>query len=475
MVFSSLTFLVFFLPAVLLLYYCSSFRILRNAVLILFSLLFYAWGEPKWIFVLILTVFVNYLCGIAMAYTENKRLRTFQMLCGVVLGIGFLVYFKYSGMLVSLISGISGRKLDFVSPVLPIGISFYTFQILTYTIDVYRRKVEPQKNFFLLLLYVSFFPQLIAGPIVNYKTIQESLQVRHVSLEQFCDGLMRFLVGLSKKVMLANVCGELTENLGMTGDMSMLGAWLGALAYTLQIYFDFSGYSDMAIGMGEMFGFHFLENFQYPYVSTSVTDFWRRWHISLGAFFREYVYIPLGGNRVSGGKQIRNIMIVWGLTGLWHGASYNFLIWGLYYGVLLILEKKVFGRLKEKAPAFLNWLVTIFLVVLGWVIFYHTNLGDLWNHIKALFGVSSAGLADKAAIYYGKNYFGFLVIAVLACIPWKKEVLPIILKRYKKSEAVFAKSGLLLVLKAFVISLLALLSVGMLVGQSYNPFLYFRF
>lgn len=475
MIFSSVTFLVFFLPTVLATYYISKNAAWRNGVLIVLSVFFYAWGEPRWVAVLLLTVFVNYVCGIAIGRTERPSARTAWMLLGVVLGVGFLIYFKYFGLLLSVAAGLTGRSVDFRSPVLPIGISFYTFQVLTYTIDVYKRKVEPQRSFFSLLLYVSFFPQLIAGPIVNYKDIRACLGERTVTLDRFYEGALRFFIGLAKKVLIANMCGELAQGLGMTGNLSVAGAWLGAVAYTFQIYYDFSGYSDMAIGMGAMFGFHFLENFRYPYISKSITEFWRRWHISLGAFFREYVYIPLGGNRVDKARQIRNIMVVWALTGLWHGASYNFLLWGLYYGILLVLEKLFFARLQKKLPAPVNIAVTLFLVIVGWVIFYHVDLGDLWNQLGAMFGITSVGWVDPRAVYYGKRYLGFLILAALAGAPWKEEILPRSALYRKRIESRLKSSTAILVLKSLAISVMALVSIGLLVEQSYNPFLYFRF
>ena len=475
MVFSSVTFLVFFLPTVLASYYISKNASWRNGVLITLSLFFYAWGEPRWISVLLLTVLVNYVCGIAMGRTERPLVRTVWMLLGVTLGIGFLIYFKYFDFLLTTITGFMGRSIDFKTPVLPIGISFYTFQVLTYTIDVYKRKVEPQHNFFSLLLYISFFPQLIAGPIVNYKDIMTCLGKRMVTLDKFYEGALRFFIGLTKKVVIANMCGELVQGLGMTGELSVAGAWLGAVAYTFQIYYDFSGYSDMAIGMGAMFGFHFPENFQYPYISKSITEFWRRWHISLGAFFREYVYIPLGGNRVGKARQIRNIMIVWALTGLWHGASYNFLLWGLYYGILLVLEKLFFARLQEKMPALINIAVTLFWVIVGWVIFYHIDLGDLWNQLGAMFGITSVGWIDIRTVYYGKRYLGFLVLAALASVPWRGEILPRSALYRERIEPWLKSSPAILVSRSLAVSVMALVSIGLLVGQSYNPFLYFRF
>ncbi len=460
MVFSSMTFLAFFLPVVTGLYFLTKNNNIKNAILIVFSVLFYAWGEPKWIVVMLLTVGVNYLCGLMITRADAKWKKTAWMFVGVGLGIGFLVYFKYFGFITENICVIIGCTNPFVSPVLPIGISFYTFQVLTYTIDVYRGKVNVQKSFFMLLLYVSFFPQLIAGPIVNYKDIENQLKERRVTLDGFSEGLIRFFIGLSKKILLANTCGELLQYINLGDGISVLGAWVGAIAYTLQIYFDFSGYSDMAIGLGKMFGFHFLENFNYPYISKSITEFWRRWHISLGAFFREYVYIPLGGNRVSVCKHIRNILIVWGLTGIWHGASWNFLAWGIYYGILLVVEKQLLLKIKDKFPVVVNVILTLPFVIIGWIIFYHIELTDGIRHIGALFGVN-AELTDATSIYYLKHYIGFIGIAVLAVLPWKSTRLAKIFENP--------------IVKTIAVSVCAILSIGMLIGQSYNPFLYFRF
>ena len=460
MVFSSLTFLLLFFPIVIILYFIIKNEKYRNAVLLIFSLLFYAWGEPKWILVMLFTVGINYLCGIAIS--KSNKAKTFWVILGAGVSLLFLFYFKYTGFVVGNVEKIFGIDVGFKVPVLPIGISFYTFQVLTYTVDVYKGKVNVQKNFFKLLLYVSFFPQLIAGPIVNYKDIEKSLGKRIITLEDFYQGFMRFIMGLAKKVLIANTCGELTTKLN--GDMSVASAWLLVIAYALQIYFDFSGYSDMAIGIGRMFGFKFLENFNYPYISRSITEFWRRWHISLGAFFREYVYIPMGGNRVSKIKFVRNIMFVWLLTGIWHGASWNFLIWGLYYGILLLIEKFVGNRIKEKLPSAINIIITLLLVLIGWVWFYFVDINEGIRHLGVMFGVVRTKLIDAKAIYYFKEYFGFLIVGMLACVPWKN----ILTDKLMQSKGVQ-------IIKPIAITGLLAISLAMLVGQSYNPFLYFRF
>ena len=468
MVFSSLTFLVFFFPVVLLLYFNWNNEKYKNIVLLFTSLIFYSWGEPKWIFVMLFTVVINYLCGIIISKSKKRKL--FWVITGAGVSLAFLFYFKYTGFLLENVENIFGFESGFKAPVLPIGISFYTFQVLTYTVDVYRGKVEVQKNFFKLLLYVSFFPQLIAGPIVNYKDIEKSLGKRKIDIENFYQGFMRFLIGFSKKILIANTCGELVEKI--VGTTSVAGTWLIALAYGLQIYFDFSGYSDMAIGIGRMFGFKFLENFNYPYISKSVTEFWRRWHISLGAFFREYVYIPMGGNRVSKAKLIRNIIFVWLLTGIWHGASWNFLIWGVYYGILLLIEKFVVLKIKDKLPSIINIIATLFFVLIGWVFFYYIDINEGIRHIKNMFGIDGIGLTDAKTIYYFKENIFFIVAGMLACIPWKL----IIEKIFNgKEKALNVIASLALWIKPIMVTILFVCSVAMLVGQSYNPFLYFRF
>ncbi len=474
MVFSSLTFVVFFLPLTILLHFICKNPIWRNGVLLLFSLIFYAWGEPVWIFAMLTTVTINYVSARCMEHAKNIGIKRLWMILGVALSLGFLFYFKYCGFVLNNVSSLFNISIDFKAPVMPIGISFYTFQVITYTVDVYRGKVEVQRNYGHLLLYVSFFPQLIAGPIVNYSDIKEQLEKRNISLNDFYEGFMRFFIGFGKKILIANTCGIITEKIDAVAQMSLSGAWVLAIAYALQIYFDFSGYSDMAIGIGRMFGFKFLENFNYPYISKSITEFWRRWHISLGAFFREYVYIPLGGNRVGKIKLLRNIMIVWMLTGIWHGASWNFIIWGLYYGVLLVLEKFVLLRIKEKLPNFVNVFITLLLVLIGWVFFYYIDLGAGIEHLGIMFGIISRPLTDAVTIYYFKYYLMFIIAGALASVPWKSFVKK--LMGEKKVESM--KEGIdnsAIILKPLFATLVFLASLAVLIGQSYNPFLYFRF
>ena len=465
MVFSSMTFAALFLPIVLLLHYVFKNINIRNFILMVFSVLFYAWGEPKWVVVMLITVTINYLCGLLISRSESGGLKKLYMLTGVITSLAFLFFFKYFSFLWDTVCSLGNIRNDFPSIALPIGISFYTFQVLTYTVDVYRGKVPAQTNYFKLLLYISFFPQLIAGPIVNYTDIAASLDKREVTTEGVFEGFQRFFIGFAKKVLLANTCGVVTEKLLAGGPLSVAGSWLMAVAYAFQIYFDFSGYSDMAIGMGRIFGFRFFENFNYPYISKSATEFWRRWHISLGSFFRDYVYIPLGGNRVNTLRQIRNILVVWLLTGIWHGASWNFMAWGVYYGILLLLEKFLLKDLKKRLPGIINLLCTLLAVLVGWVLFYYVDLSQGLKHLATMFGLSGAKLCDPGTVYYFKYYLVFLVASALACIPWK-------------SAAVLLPDGvqaLCTKLKPILVTLIFLLSVALVVTQSYNPFLYFRF
>jgi len=467
MVFSSMTFVSLFFPLVFLL--CLAFDSIKakNTVLLIFSLLFYAWGEPVFVFIMLLTVLTNYVCGLLIDRISRPGVRKLMLVFGLVLSLSFLFFFKYFGFFADTVAALLGTENPFQKPTLPIGLSFYTFQVITYTVDVYRGKVPVQKSYSKLLLYVSFFPQLIAGPIVNYTDIAQSLDHREIRPKDLYQGFMRFFIGFAKKVLLANTCGVITDELLAAGSLSVAGSWLMAIAYAFQIFFDFSGYSDMAIGIGRMFGFHFNENFNYPYISKSVTEFWRRWHISLGTFFRDYVYIPLGGNRVSLWKNIRNIMVVWLLTGFWHGASWNFLVWGVYYGLLLLAEKFLFKNIKEKLPDVVNLAITLLLVLIGWVFFYYESLADGLHHLGTMFGMVKTTLSDPYTVYYFKHYLVFLVAAALACIPWhtKLEALP------QKKIVNKVKRWL----KPLAVTVLFLMSLCMIVSQSYNPFLYFRF
>ena len=438
MLFSSNTFLFGFLPAVVVLYYLCPRRC-RNVLLLVSSLIFYGWGEPKYLLLMLVSILLNYFCGLAAGkrQTQQRSVRG-VLIVGVVLNLGMLGFFKY---------GTFFFGSAFPDIPLPIGISFYIFQAMSYLIDVCRREVEVQKNVLTFGTYVTLFPQLIAGPIVRYRDVAEMLESRRENLPQFSRGVQRFVVGLSKKVLLANTFGSAWNALQVTAGTA--AAWLGLLCYTLQIYFDFSGYSDMAIGLGQLFGFTFLENFNYPYISASVTEFWRRWHISLSTWFKEYVYIPLGGNRKGLARQIFNILVVWLLTGLWHGASWNFVLWGGYYAALLILEKCWLLKAGEKLPLVLRRMVTMVLVMLGWALFYFENLGDLGAFLGRLFtAVPSAGIAF------------YLPVTALGCLCATPA-----LKRVKLPDGV----------RWVLCVVLLLLCVASLARQSYNPFIYFRF
>ena len=438
MLFSSNTFLFGFLPAVVVLYYLCPRRC-RNVLLLVSSLIFYGWGEPKYVLLMLVSILLNYFCGLAAARQQSRQRSTRGVLVlGVVLNLGMLGFFKYGKFFFG---------SAFPDIPLPIGISFYIFQAMSYLIDVCRREVEVQKNVLTFGTYVTLFPQLIAGPIVRYRDVAEMLESRRENLPQFSRGVQRFVVGLSKKVLLANTFGAAWNALQVTTGTA--AAWLGLLCYTLQIYFDFSGYSDMAIGLGQLFGFTFLKNFNYPYISASITEFWRRWHISLSTWFKEYVYIPLGGNRKGLARQIFNILVVWLLTGLWHGASWNFVLWGGYYAALLILEKCWLLKAGEKLPLVLRRMVTMVLVMLGWALFYFENLGALGAFLGRLFtAVPSAGIAF------------YLPVTALGCLCATPA-----LKRVKLPDGV--RWGLCVVL--------LLLCVASLARQSYNPFIYFRF
>lgn len=469
MVFSSLTFLFLFFPIVIGVY-CLCPRALRNLWLLAASLLFYAWGEPVYIRLMVASILFNYLCGLGVAALQKRQkpspAKGLLILC-IVGNIGALGVFKYADLLIDTVNGIAGSHLALLELALPIGISFYTFQALSYVIDVYRGTVAAQKNPITFGTYIALFPQLIAGPIVQYKTVEQQLCGRRETAAQFAEGIGRFTVGLGKKVLLANQVGALWDTVAALPGTSLTAgtAWLGALAFTFQIYFDFSGYSDMAIGLGKMLGFQFLENFDYPYLSRSITEYWRRWHISLGTWFREYVYIPLGGNRRGLPRQILNLIIVWGLTGLWHGASWNFLLWGLYYGVILILEKVWLQKPLQRAPRAVQHLYSLLLIVFGWVIFALTDFGAIGNYFAALFGAH--GGADSETLYLLTTNLILLVIAGVASTRLPARLAERLVQRMHPAGQTAVKC-------VFYAGVL-LLCIAFLVGDSYNPFLYFRF
>ena len=473
MVFSSIFFLFTFLPLSLLLYWMSPAKI-KNFTLLAVSLFFYAWGEPVYVLLMIASILTNFVFGIFIEselIKEKRAVRRALFISAVVFNILILGFFKYYGFLAENINALFNADIAYSELPLPIGISFYTFQVLSYVIDVYLGKVRLQRNPVSFALYVTMFPQLIAGPIVRYSDIESQLEQRNVSAAKFGEGAQRFIQGLGKKVLLANSMGalwDITQAMDMTG-ISVFSAWLGIIAYTFQIYFDFSGYSDMAIGLGKMFGFEFMENFDHPYVSRSVTVFWRRWHISLGTWFREYVYIPLGGNRCSRIRQIRNIMAVWMLTGLWHGASWNFVVWGIYYGCLLLIEKFFLKKLIDNAPAIISHVYCMLAVIIGWVLFASRDIESAAAYLGVMSGASGNVLVDNAFIYYLKSNAVMLVISLLFStgifreIFEPEEISDKIRTRVSHSAAV--------ILHAFIL----FMSTAYLVTETYNPFLYFRF
>ena len=470
MLFSSLTFLFGFLPILLILYFILKKRKYKNIVLLIFSLIFYAWGEPKYIFLMLSTILIVYIFGILIDKfdKENKKiLKKISLIICIILVLGSLIFFKYSNFLIENVNLAFKAKIKLLNIVMPIGISFYTFQILSYIIDLYNKKIKLQKNYFSLALYVSLFPQLIAGPIVRYETVEEEIDNRKETKEDVISGTKRFIIGLSKKVIIANQMALLADLIfnKHNGAYGTTIIWLGTFAYTLQIYFDFSGYSDMAIGLGKIFGFHFLENFDYPYISKSVTECWRRWHISLSTWFRDYVYIPLGGNRVNKFKWIRNIILVWLLTGLWHGAAWNFIIWGMYYGLLLLFEKLFFDRILKKLPTIINWLYTFIIVMIGWMIFRSNSLNELLLFIKTMFVYKQTDwltiLADNLSTF---NALMFVLPAFILSFP--------ILKKIKEK---YSGKTIYIILTNILLLMLFIMCIVYLTSSSYNPFIYFRF
>ena len=422
MVFSSITFLYYFLPVVILCYFAFHKKC-ANAVLFIFSLLFYAWGEPVYVLLMIFSTVFNFIFGQKIEKSANavrKRLLIFS----VAVNFLILFYFKYSGFLLSILNSVFGCEIQINEIPLPVGISFYTFQTVSYIADVYMKKAKAQRNFVNFGCYIALFPQLIAGPIVRYNTIEEQLSCRRETLSKFGNGVSRFIGGLAKKVLIANNIGALWSYVSSlpAGEVSTFTSWLGIFAFTLQIYFDFSGYSDMAIGLGKMFGFDFDENFNYPYISKSVSEFWRRWHISLGTWFKEYVYIPMGGSRVKKGRLFLNIFTVWMLTGLWHGASFNFVLWGIYYGGLLMLEKTFLLKWLKKCSVFVQHIYTMLSVVLGWVLFASENLSYAFVYLKTMFGFGVSAFADSTAFYLLGSYLGVFVLGILGCMPYPKKL-----------------------------------------------------
>ncbi len=463
MVFSSITFLYYFLPLVLAIYYIVPSKC-KNLVLLIASFLFYFFGEPIYVLLMAFSILITYLFGRLIGKFQDTKYAKLFLILAIIISIGLLVYFKYTNFLINNINLWLKHKIDFIYVVLPIGISFYTFQMLSYLIDVYRKQAKVQKNILKLAMYVSLFPQLIAGPIVRYTTIENQLENRTHTMEKFALGVRRFIIGLGKKVLIANVLGKLVNTFLASSEMSIIYYWLYAIAVMLQIYFDFSGYSDMAIGLGKMFGFEFPENFNYPYIAKSITEFWRRWHISLSSWFRDYVYIPLGGNRTSKIKWIRNIMIVWFLTGLWHGAAWNFVIWGMYFGIILIIEKLLLNKYIEKLPKLLSHLYVLIIVMISFIIFNGESTNQILQNIGGLVGIKNIPFAMPESIYYLKSYFVVIAIGIIASTPLLKNIIN--LEKFKKVVTLLEPVFLICIL---------FISTAYIVDGSFNPFLYFRF
>ncbi len=466
MVFSSVVFLYIFLPIMLLIYFVVPKK-LKNAVMILASLIFFAWGEIRYIFIMLLLAVMDFWCGknIDKFYDDKKKKRVY-LLIDVCVNLLILFFFKYADFIITNINNLTHLNIPLLNIPLPIGVSFNTFQSLSYIIDVYRGNVKCEKSFYNYLTYTTLFPQIIAGPIVRYETVDEELETKNISLDNFSKGMRRFIIGLGKKVLIANNIGMLWNILetGNYSELSMLLSWIGICAFALQIYFDFSGYSDMAIGLAWIFGMDFDENFNYPYISKSITEFWRRWHMTLGSWFRDYIYIPLGGNRKGLLKQIRNILIVWFLTGAWHGASWNFILWGVYFGIVLIIEKIFLLKILEKLPKVFRHIYSILLILVSWVIFAFEDLSKVFEYIKVMF--TSDIIYNQESLYYLKNYLFIIVVGILCSLPiWK-----ILKEKIDKKE-----NKWLDILTSFGYLAIFLLSTASLVTDSFNPFLYFRF
>lgn len=457
MLFSSISFLYYFLPCVLVLYFLVP-RHFKNIILLISSLIFYAWGEPRLVLLMSATIVIGYVLGILME--RDAKRKKLYLVIALLCFLGALGYFKYTDFFIDNINRVTGLSIPLFRIGLPIGISFYTFQILSYNIDVYRGDVKAQKNLLHLATYISMFPQLIAGPIVRYKDVAVQLETREHSIDKVAQGIQRFVFGLSKKILIANVLGEICETFRASNDKSVLFYWMYAIAFSLHIYFDFSGYSDMAIGLGKIFGFDFMENFNYPYVSKSITEFWRRWHISLGNWFRDYVYIPLGGSRVNTARHLFNILVVWMLTGFWHGAAWNFIIWGLYFAVLLVIEKTFLLKHLEYSKV-LSRVYVLFLVVISFVIFNATSLPQVLTDLGGMFGSGNLPLVSAEAIYYLRSYAVIFVLAILGATPIPKKFV----SKWKIPQYV----------EPIILLLLLVVITAYLVDGSFNPFLYFRF
>ena len=465
MLFSSIPFLYYFLPAVVILYFLVP-KALRNAVLLVSSLVFYAWGEPKYVVLMIASILLFFLCGLAIGKAQSKKWKKTWLTISIVGSLLLLGIFKYADFFITSFNSVTGLSIPLLKLALPIGISFYTFQCLSYTIDVYRGNTQVQKNIISFGAYVVLFPQLIAGPIVRYVDVARELNQRTHSWEDIALGARRFLIGMGKKIILADNFALLMKLFRESGEQSVLFYWMYAIAFALNIYFDFSGYSDMAIGLGRIFGFHFIENFNYPYMSKSISEFWRRWHMSLGSWFRDYVYIPLGGNRVKLGRWVFNTLVVWMLTGLWHGASWNFVLWGLLYAVLLMFEK--FVPAVKKLPTVLRHGYTLFAVLLGWVLFNAEDMTLLGTDLAGMFGFGGLPAVSAETLYYLRSYAVLFVVGFIGSTPLVKNGIT-------KLSSNAAGSKVIAVLEPIALILLLLVCTGYLVDGSFSPFLYFRF
>ena len=463
MLFTSISFLYYFLPTIIILYFITPKKY-RNYILLIFSIIFYMYGEPKYVILMLVEILVAYFGALLIDKYKSKEI----FLITIIIHIGLLCVFKYTDLFIGTINSIFKTNISFLNIALPIGISFYTFQILSYVIDVYRGKVKVQKNILKLATYVSLFPQLIAGPIVRYETICDELDNRDETIEKFSLGVRRFIIGLAKKVLIANMLGELCTKFSLVDERSVLFYWIFAISYMLQVYFDFSAYSDMAIGLGKMFGFTFLENFNYPFISKSITEFWRRWHISLSSWFKDYVYIPLGGSRKGTLKLVRNILIVWFLTGIWHGAAYNFILWGLFIGVFLVIEKLWLSKYISKLPKFLRNIYVLFIIMISFIMFNAGSINEAFFNIKGLFGLNKEVFINNYTIYYLKSYLIVLIIAIFGATPLLKNIV----EKLRKNKTI---NNLINILEPIFLIILLLLVTAYLIDSSYNPFLYFRF
>ncbi|MCQ2505879.1 MAG: MBOAT family protein [Lachnospiraceae bacterium] len=465
MVFSGIPFLYYYLPIVLILYFAVP-RKFKNAVLAVASFVFYAWGEPKFVIMMFISILQGYVFGILIEKSEGRKKKVF-LICSIVISLGMLGYCKYTDFFIENINALTGASIPLLQIVLPIGISFYTFQILSYAVDIYRKDAPAQHNFIDLAAYIAMFPQLIAGPIVRYSDIAKQLKERTHTFEKISLGIRRFTIGLGKKILIANALGELCSTFKGSSDLSVIYVWMYAIAYTLHIYFDFSGYSDMAIGLGKIFGFDFLENFNYPYISKSATEFWRRWHMSLGSWFRDYVYIPLGGNRVSKWRHIFNIFVVWLCTGFWHGAAWTFIVWGLFFGVLLILEKQLLLKPLNKSKILCH-IYVFFAVIISFVIFDAQSMKDALHTIGSMFGANNLPFVSKEAIYYLRSYAVMFIAAIIGSTP-------LVSKLFLKISNNEKGRKVLNVLEPVFIVTVILIVTAYIVDGSFNPFLYFRF